>query len=1195
MRVERLEIAGFKSFADAVAITFAGGATAVVGPNGCGKSNIADAIFWVVGELGAGAIRGRGEELIFSGNAERKPLGVAEVRLHLSGLDRDGSPDAVVGRRVDRSGRSAYEIDGRRSTRKEVLRLLAGTGLSGRSYGLIEQGRMGEVLSRPPEELRRFIEEAAGLGRYRQDRRESEENLRAAERALAEARQRMADLDARIRRARRDARHAGEAKQLEATLRRVEIAEQLARRRDLEARIAEGTGPLERLAGEVGRRRASLLVLERRLDAMRTRLDRCAAELREAVRLIGEARRRRGELDALLREGARAGEARRIRRERRLDEERAIREAQTRRRAERGEQVRRAEALDGLAEEAGSGAASRRSGLDTARSEVARAVAALEAAQRAALKSREAAQELAFRLDQHERSEERLLAVAQRLGVERQELVAREAELDAAEREAARELQARVEAESDAVARWRNLDRLRREQADALEEARAGSAAAERDLGRIRGGREAAESLVRSREQLGPASRKLLKLAQGAGLDLPGAVGEALDVDEGYEKAAERVIGVHRIRVRRAAEVRELQRLAEGAGVRSWEALVGELVGGPAPEGPREGDRLRRRVRSEDPALSASIPDAAVVPDLDAALAAYAEAEGSYVTPAGDSVTPSGLVRVGLSGPGTGFLGARRDLARLEAEEAEADRAARERADEAAAASVRLEDASRELDRAAGARDEARRARERAAGDLDSGRRRLAETRRALAAADASRSENDEDRERNREALEGARRAIRDRRRDLEAHENRVEAAREESQAAGGRAREAESEWEAAERESHRAAAEAERARQGLDAARRQEEQDERRLSGLAEDLRELEREDLEWTRRREEAGASAVAAERDEAELGARETELARGERELSNRLEAASEPLLARRAELRAAESAEAAARAELGAGRSSLSELEDEFRRRYGKSAAEAARALPADLGERGRDDLAEETDRLRAGLERMGPVNETAGAALTRLEEERARPAEQLQDVESGVRDGMRALARHDIDARKRFGAAFDAVDRNFAEAFEELFGGGRASLRLVERHEPEEEDARPASGVPQDLEAGVEILGEPPGKKLRGVRLLSGGERAMTAIAFLIALFRFRPAPFCLLDEADAPLDDQNVERFAAMLGRLRATTQLVVITHNRHTMESCDHLYGVTMEEPGVSRVVSLDLRDAAASDWLTDAEAPSA
>jgi len=157
--VERLEIAGFKSFADPVTVSFPGGATAVVGPNGCGKSNIADAIFWVLGELGARTIRARGEDLIFSGNRNRDPLGLAEVRLHVSGLERapSGSEEpeggtVVVGRRVDRTGQSVYEIGGRRASRKEILRLFAGTGLGGRSYALIEQGRMGEVLSRPPEE-----------------------------------------------------------------------------------------------------------------------------------------------------------------------------------------------------------------------------------------------------------------------------------------------------------------------------------------------------------------------------------------------------------------------------------------------------------------------------------------------------------------------------------------------------------------------------------------------------------------------------------------------------------------------------------------------------------------------------------------------------------------------------------------------------------------------------------------------------------------------------------------------------------------------------------------------------------------------------------------------------------------------------------------------------------------------------------
>ncbi len=269
------------------------------------------------------------------------------------------------------------------------------------------------------------------------------------------------------------------------------------------------------------------------------------------------------------------------------------------------------------------------------------------------------------------------------------------------------------------------------------------------------------------------------------------------------------------------------------------------------------------------------------------------------------------------------------------------------------------------------------------------------------------------------------------------------------------------------------------------------------------------------------------------------------------------------------------------------------------------------------------------QVQERIEKLGPVNEIAEARLRELEAERSEPESHLRDVEQGIADGLSAIRRQDGEARRIFREGLEAVSSGFDAAFRQLFGGGRAELRLVEMKDSAKEenlgddslkeavsavsgdsrdpmdvagagemaagvDTRNGNGaflapeMPVDAHFGIEIAAQPPGKKLRSVRLLSGGEKAMTAIAFLIALFRYRPAPFCLLDEVDAPLDDANVQRFASMLGELKRDTQLVVITHNRLTIEACEHLYGVTMEEPGVSRLISVQIGDV--DSWIAGA-----
>ena len=1237
MRIERLEIAGFKSFADPVAIGFHPGATAVVGPNGCGKSNIADALCWVLGELGAGTIRARGKDLIFSGSALRSPLGVAEVRLHLSGVTagatrlearRPGNGavaghaggteppprEVVVTRRVDRSGQSSYEMDGRRSTRREIRRLFAGTGLGAGSYALIEQGRAHDVLTARPEDLRLLVEEAAGLGAYRLNRRESESNLRAAERALERVRERLRELDRHIGKARRDARSAKRMQEAAERVRWLRIAEQAARRDELARRIRDGRGPEADLAAECGRRKESLHAFGLHLEELRRRSTATDAELREATRRLGDLKSRRAEAGALLAEGERAASLRAGQLLRLDAEEGEVRDRIRRRETERARIARRAEEFPGLLEQLVSTAAGLGEARDAAIAGEDESRRALEEGRRERDRLGAAAGGHRLAAAQHEEQRERLAAAGVALAGARRGLDARLEHALEVGSEAGAKRRKQDEETARIAAALREAERVRRAAAAETVAAHDAEQGARRDLDALEARLGSVKALVLSREQLGPGATRLLAAARRQRLALLGAVGEGVEVEDGYERAAERVLGVHRVRVERTADLSRLLDAVEGEEIGPCEVLVSELVDASAaadetPRGsPPDGDRLRDHVTAADAALGAAIPQATVVPDLETALAQFLGRPALYVTRTGASVAPPGVVRLGRGGAGEGFLAARRELAALERRSAESER--RLAALSAALATARKRAAAAE-EAVSAHREALRRAErhgERLRLDFERSGETVREVRRRLEELAAEVSVHAEDCRRNEEARALAATA-------LAADEERLEqtagtlARRERALASAEQRRTAaEADWRDADRELTRKKAVAAEVVREARVWEQQAEAEAKRLEQIGWERATLTEEDERWRERRQAALAEAAAAADGASEWAATEKRLSETAEGFRVRLEAAVSASRSRRTELDALEERLAAAAREVSGARSLLDALESEFRRRQRRSLAEAAAGIPPALREKTRDELAAELSSVEREIEELGPVNEIAEARLRELEAERAGPASQLGDVERGIRDGLEAVDRQDRDARRIFQEGFEAVNAGFDAAFRQLFGGGRARLRLVE---PKRAPAGEANGAepPEfpDREAGsvvetggsarqgvdrqgIEIAAEPPGKKLQSVRLLSGGEKAMAAIAFLIALFRYRPAPFCLLDEVDAPLDDANVQRFAALLGELRQDTQLVVITHNRLTMEACQHLYGVTMEEPGVSRLISVELGAEELEGWIADA-----
>ena len=1297
MRIERLEIAGFKSFAEPVTLEFGQGATAVVGPNGCGKSNIADAVFWVLGELGAGTIRARGKELIFSGSALREPLGVAEVRLHVSGT-RDSRPgesgngvaangaglvagngaspggdaphgtpgngaavepvpddgmatggfrrDVVVSRRVDASGQSVYEMDGRRCTRRDIRRLFAGTGLGPGSYALIEQGRANDVLSRKPADLRLLVDEAVGLGAYRLNRRESEANLRAAEKALERVRERLRELDRFIRVARRDSRTATRVREASDRARLLGVAERAARREELLSRVRENTAPGDALSAERDRRSRSLQTFERFVEALREQVTGTEVELREATREIGELGARRARAAAVLDEGARAAEVR-ASHVSRLDAEATTLEARLDDlETERNESERRAGEFPDRLAELTEAAAARAAARDRALAGEREAHALVWELRREADRLRGSVRSFRMSRGQYATRRERLSAIGLGLSGSRRELAAR---LDHATRGLSGAL-SRVRDQEDEITglrgRLETAEAGWRSATSAAEAARDEEARAEKDLATLSARHRSLEALVASRNQLGESASKVIEAAHRRGLDPGGALGELVEVDPGYELAAERLLGVHRIRIDRVADVSELVEELGGQKAGPSEVVVSELL---EARGSRERpvndgvDRLGDHLKPVDPGLDPVVPDAVVTADLAEALAAFLRKPRTYVTRDGASVAPPGVVRFGRGGPGEGFLSTRREVAELEARKGEGTR----RLARLARASTGAREAA---ERARSAVEHLRQTLARAENlayrlqlEADRHGETVEDVSTRIEELEAEVSRHAEEQEGNEKAdARAAELLARDETRLKEASRELGE--REEAHAALRRELEVrEGQWREADRELARQNAVADEVAGRSRALERQVRDDRQRLERTRAERVAAGRDGEEWLTRRASAIRERESTESALQDWKAREEALAGVAADLRIRLEGAVEAARLRTAEIRDREEKLHEIRSETQEAQGLLRELEDEFQRSSGRSLAEAAARLPASLRGRSREELAEETSQVQDRIQKLGPVNEIAEARLRELQAERREPESHLQDVEQGIADGLAAIRRQDREARRIFREGFEAVSAGFDEAFRQLFGGGRAELRLVETPGPAglgesadtaqgtgrgaaapgEDPEVPPSGssengvdegaaagiagesgawdpdpqslapeMPVDAQFGVEIAAQPPGKKLQSVRLLSGGEKAMTAIAFLIALFRYRPAPFCLLDEVDAPLDDANVQRFASMLDELKRDTQLVVITHNRLTMEACEHLYGVTMEEPGVSRLISMQI-GADVENWIAAAADP--
>ena len=1164
MKIKALTLRGFKSFADRTRIELHEGITAVVGPNGCGKSNLSDALRWVLGEQRPTAIRGsRMEEAIFGGTEARQPIHRAEVLLELS--NEDGVlpvpyADVAIGRTVYRGGESEYTLNGTACRLKDILDLCRDTGLGSNAYAMIEGRMVDAILSDRAEERRTLFEEAAGIGRYKDRRRIATRRLEQADGDLQRLDDVLVEVASKVRSLAQQRGRAERHAKLRARLLQLEIAVADAQLEETTRRLAEARAEFERLEPDAGPDHVDLSTAETRAETLRLEYTGMERERAGLARSLEEARRALEKQErARLLAGARGSGAR--------DRLGTLEEEVRRNERRRGDlRDRLAEARSALKEGqslAAEGAA--------ATAQLERRAEGLAATARTAARERAAAREA---LGEAHRELERWrleLGVREDRARDRsEELERRRPALDAL---AAQERGLRMEAESASereVRAGRTLegarDRLRaaREAASsadtALRRAREAAADLEGRLAAARARASSLGSLVGSSALLPEAVAELLKDRRAVpGLD--GALSEFMEVPAPWASAVESQLGpyLHGVVVRDWSAVRAVEAWLERRGGEEG-VLVLPLDPGPLP-GPPEADApLMRHVEAKG---AGAVWVEALLAGVEVPSGGeLAPRPHAWVDPQGRRQDRWGGIYVG-GGASEGLLSRRAELralrqeaAALEEERSRSREAVKERGAAASEALAGANALERAVSDAASARREAEADRTSAEARLvrlDRERSELAgriEQLEAFSEDDVSLSADDDARAGELD------RSVSDRSSTYEE--------------AGQKADDARAAAEAGKAELHR---------EELAQARREAEVENRRgvesrFAEAADDAEERSRALV-----REVDGLQTLIAD---SEAQAEELEASIG---------AALETRTRREADLAELEGRIAERRGRLDTLESELGEA-----RRLERERVDARHRLELEItqleagesGIRGRVEaewdapLAElrervdpvddaepaewepELERVRRSIARIGPVNLLA----QREYEEEQKRLEFLtgqRDDLTRARDDLRtSIRRINRQATSTLLETFEQVRTNFHRTFDTLFEGGQCDLRFEN---------------PDDaLDSPIEISASPRGKKTQRIHLLSGGERALTALALLFAIYLAKPSPFCLLDEVDAPLDETNILRVVRMLKEFKEETQFIVITHNPRTIENADWIYGVTMQEAGVSSIVGVEL-----------------
>jgi chromosome segregation protein len=1162
MRLSKIKLAGFKSFVDPTTISFPSSLVGVVGPNGCGKSNIIDAVRWVMGEISAKHLRGDSmADVIFNGSGSRKPVGQASVELVFDNSDGKLGGEYVnfaevsLKRVVSRDGSSSYFLNGVRCRRKDITQLFLGTGLGSRSYAIIEQNMISRVIEARADEMRSFLEEAAGISRYKERRKETESRIAHTRENLARLSDLRDEVEKQLRHLQRQAATARRYQALKQEERQTHAELLALRLREVESE----SGARQAILGERDLVLQAALAEQRSLEAA---IERSRHEHDRRSSVVSEVQGRYYQVGAEISRSEQAIEhAREIRNRQRQELEQislGLQEAGTHRLRDAAQAAELAAALAEL-----------EPGLEAARQAEEVAGAALDSAESAmhdwqerweqfnqSLRSASSTAEAErARLEEMDNQLRRLMAQSERATGEHSALTAANVAATLAEIERA-ELEARngVEALRTRMAELAaSLAEDRARERDLAEASRTARREAQEAEGRI----VSLEALQRA--ALGQGQGKVVEWLEAKGMAGNPRLARQLSVDSGWDRAVETVLGTY-------LEAVCVDSIEDVAG--TLESLTGGTVtffaGAQDPEGGgHEATSLRARVRGpagldallEGIVATDSLPEALEVRPRLRVGESVITRDGIWIGPDWLRVSRDRDAHEGVLEREQTLRGERAELERLQARSRALDEELEAARSRVRATEDRLADEQSQLSRDGAAHmnlrsqlDSLRAKADQRSARLEQLTAELAEVEGALEVANAG---NRSARSRLEEAV-GIMAELDERRRSLESERDGLRQSLAESRM---------------------------RAEQERNAAREVAIRVESRRTGHASLLASLGRLDAQiaqFEARRADLDSQLTTSEVSEADLKvtleralevrvAVETELAAARRSLEE-VDGTLRELDEKRV---GAEAAVQEARDLLENAKFSVQELR--LRREALLEQFAATRLELADVTA-ALDPTADvvgweqRLTEVSEKIDRLGQVNLAAIDEFREQSERKEYLDRQFADLTDALATLEDAIRKIDRETRSRFQDTFDRVNAGLKEKFPRLFGGGNAYLELVG------EDV---------LESGVAIMARPPGKRNSSISQLSGGEKALTAVALVFSIFELNPAPFCLLDEVDAPLDENNVSRFCEIVRDMSSRVQFVFVTHNKSTMELASQLLGVTMNEPGVSRLVAVDVDEA--------------
>jgi chromosome segregation protein len=1179
-----LELHGFKSFCDRTELRFnGGGIAAIVGPNGCGKSNLSDAISWVLGEQSAKSLRGtRMEDVIFNGTRDRKATGMAAVTMTLvdptgqhqhpnTNETRHPESEITITRRLFRSGESEYLIDGHAARLRDIQDLFMGTGLGPESYAIIEQGRIGQILSSRPQDRRAVMEEAAGISKFKTRKRLAEAKLESARQNLARVFDILEEVTRQLNSLKRQAsktRRYGELKaEMDAKLRLVLAA----RFRQLEREAAKAALDLNLASTELRTLSEDVTANDHERERLQSSLYETEARLTELrsqlAALQVEAERTRGRLEAQVRETGAIEE-------RIAQGEREVQELETRSGELAAERDTHSAAVDGFDRQ-------------------------ITGARGRMIERNQARETLQARLEQQEKSiadgrlvvlrlmgeistiQNQLAQIDEYLaGIERETTRAQKEEQSAAV-ELERLAAARKELSEAMVRRQMDLEAVSGErhrteqelgaQKSAAAELRARIEEVRSDCSHLRARKSSLEDILSHRAYSTEPVKRLFGVMDSGDFKPLGLLADFVEVDPAYERAAEEFLHdeleyvvvedwAHAEQgmslVRDGSEGRATFLVHSGSGIHPAETH-------PVASLPRLTDylRLTNGLANRTLDLLPRLANCRIAPDH-AGARRLAEENPDFYFLLPDGLCYHGCTLSGGKKTGGGPLVMKRELRELAGTLSVRESQLEEQVGRLDALDREIGALENELERLrtlqqAGEKDSLA---------LDHEMRKLSEeTARSNSRISVARLDLERLRRESERSIEQ-----RDLNRNTVAEKETLRIFREQELTAQSEEMET-LEADAAHLTEEHAALRVELA--GLEERHRAERASMARVGALLAEVtgrreeitRETERlgierarllaDNIELDRKSAEFAGQTVAAEAEVNRLAFEETQL----REI---LAETEEKLKALRSEVEIAHQKRSEIEVDLVKKQAELKYLDETSQKELNAPVAEL---VPAEETLPDGEALAEaerQYDEIRARIEALGPINPQALEEFQECQQRHEFLSVQRQDLIDSIRDTERAIQEIDEVSRQKFAEAFEAINANFREAFQTLFGGGSGEMRLTDET--------------NIAESGIDIVASPPGKKLQNVLLLSGGEKALAALALLMAIFRYQPSPFCILDEVDAPLDEANIGRLMRLLREMSAGTQFVIITHSKKTMESAQAMYGVTMQEPGVSRLVSV-------------------